>query len=100
MVSEETLNLLNSELRHKITPDKEYDLKVPIACVPKFNLVVGEIPESEKPGFAALPAVVVWYLQNIKKRGETIASIAKRYEFSPSTISSYNSTKKRFPDKD
>ena len=97
-VSEETLNLLNSELRYKITPDKEYDLKIPVDCVSKFNLVVGEIPESEKPGFAAAAGSSrMVFAKHKVKRGETIASIAKRYKISPSTILSYNniSTKKR-----
>lgn len=96
-VSEETLNLLNSELRHKITPDKEYDLKIPVACVEKFNLVVGEIPESEKPSFAAAGRSRTVYAKHKVRRGETITSIAKRYKVSASTIASYNniSTKKR-----
>ncbi len=93
-VSEETLNLLNSELRYKITPDKEYDLKVPVDYVAKFNLVVGEIPETEKPRFVSSRTVSA---KHRVKKGETIASIAKRYKISPSTLSSYNniSTNKR-----
>jgi membrane-bound lytic murein transglycosylase D len=97
-VSEDTLNLLNSELRHKITPDKEYDLKIPVACVSKFNLVVGEIPESEKPGFAvAADRSHTVFAKHRVKRGETVASVAKRYKISPSTLASYNdiSTNKR-----
>jgi len=90
-VSEETLNLLNSELRHKITPDKEYDLKIPAGTVSKFNLVVGEIPESEKPGFAvAADRSHTVYARHKVKRGETVASVAKRYKVSPSTIASCN----------
>ncbi len=84
---EETLNLLNSELRYKMTPDKEYDLKVPVDYVAKFNLVVGEIPETEKPGFVSSRMVSA---KHRVKKGETIASIAKRYKISPSTLSSYN----------
>lgn len=95
---EETLNLLNSELRYRITPDKEYDLKVPAECVSKFNLVVGEIPECEKPSLAAAASRshTVFAKHRVKK-GETIASIAKRYRVSASTIASYNniSRKKR-----
>ncbi|MEN6374481.1 MAG: LysM peptidoglycan-binding domain-containing protein [Smithella sp.] len=90
-VSEETLNLLNSELRHKITPDKEYDLKIPVNNVSKFNLVVGEIPESEKPGFAvAADRSHTVFARHKVKRGETVASVAKRYKISPDTIASYN----------
>jgi membrane-bound lytic murein transglycosylase D len=95
-VSEETLNLLNSELRHKITPDKEYELKIPANCVSKFNLVVGEIPESEKPGFAvAADRSHTVYAKHKIKRGETVASVAKRYKVSPSTIASCNNISSR-----
>ena len=94
---EETINLLNSELRYRTTPDKEYDLKVPVDYVSKFRLVVGEIPESEKPSLAAAAGRGRMVLAKHRvKQGETIASIAKRYKISPSTIASYNniSTKK------
>ncbi|MGV8059358.1 MAG: LysM peptidoglycan-binding domain-containing protein [Smithellaceae bacterium] len=96
-ISEEKLNLLNSELRYKITPDKEYDLKIPVDCISKFNLVVGEIPESEKPNFAAAAGRSrMVFAKHTVKKGETLASIAKRYKTSTSTILSYNniSTKK------
>lgn len=93
-VPEETLNLLNSELRHKITPDKEYDLKIPVASVSKFNLVVGEIPEGEKPGFAvAADRSHTVFARHKVKRGETVASVAKRYKISPDTVASYNNIK-------
>jgi membrane-bound lytic murein transglycosylase D len=94
---EETINLLNSELRYRTTPDKEYDLKVPVDYVSKFRLVVGEIPESEKPSHAAAAGRGRMVLAKHRvKQGETITSIAKRYKISPSTIASYNniSTKK------
>jgi membrane-bound lytic murein transglycosylase D len=84
---EEILNLLNSELRYKITPDKEYSLKIPVDYVAKFNLVASEVPESEKPRFASGRMV---FAKHRVKKGETIASIAKRYKVSPSTIASYN----------
>jgi len=86
-VSEESMYLLNSELRHKITPDKEYDLKVPVDYVAKFNLVVGEIPETDKPRFLSSRTVSA---KHRVKTGETIASIAKRYKISASTLASYN----------
>lgn len=97
-VPEEKLNLLNAELRHKTTPDKEYDLKVPVECVAKLNSTIGEIPECEKPSYAAAAgrSHIVFAKHKVKK-GEKISSIAKRYKVSPSTIASYNniSTNKR-----
>jgi membrane-bound lytic murein transglycosylase D len=89
---EEILNLLNSELRYKITPDKEYSLKIPVDYVAKFNLMAGEVPECEKPRFAS--GHVVFAKHRVKK-GETIASIAKRYKVAPSTIASYNNISSR-----
>ena len=91
-VPEETLNLLNSELRYKITPDKEYDLKIPVDSISTFNLIVGEIPESEKPRFAVSGMV---FAKHRVKKGETISSIAKRYRISTSTIISYNNINKK-----
>jgi membrane-bound lytic murein transglycosylase D len=86
-VSEDTLVLLNSELRYKITPDREYDLKVPAASVARYNSVTAEIPESEKPKFAYGRMVSV---RHRVRSGETLSSIAKRYKVSVSTIASYN----------
>jgi membrane-bound lytic murein transglycosylase D len=86
-IAEETLNLLNSELRYKITPDKEYNLKIPVDYIAKFNLVVGEVPESEKPRFASDRTV---FAKHRVRKGETIATIAKRYKVDPSAILSYN----------
>jgi len=85
---EETLNLLNSELRYKTTPDKEYNLKIPVDYIAKFNLAAAEIPESEKPKFAASGRML--FAKHRVKKGETVASIAKRYKVLPSTIYAYN----------
>ncbi len=86
-VSEDVMNLLNSELRHKITPDSEYELKIPTEVLAKFNLVVSEIPETEKPRFSARTV----FIKHRVKSGETVASIAKRYKVSSANLASYNS---------
>jgi len=80
--SEDTLNSLNSELRQKITPEKEYNLKVPIGMAEKFAKVVYEIPKYEKPR-----QVFVHYKA---KRGETVVSIARKYRTSVSAIMAHN----------
>jgi membrane-bound lytic murein transglycosylase D len=92
-VSEDVMNLLNSELRYKITPNTEYELNIPTEALAKFNLVSNEIPESEKPRVTGRTV----FIKHRVKSGETVASIAKRYKISPATITSYNnkSTKKR-----
>jgi membrane-bound lytic murein transglycosylase D len=97
-VSEDVMNLLNSELRYKITPDTEYELKIPTEALTKFNIVANEIPESEKPRFAGRTVFTgrTVFIKHRVKSGETVTSIAKRYKVSPSNIVSYNkkSTKK------
>jgi len=91
-VSEDVMNLLNSELRHKITPDSEYELKIPTEVLTKFNLVANEIPESEKPRFTGRTGFTgrTVFIKHRVKSGETVASIAKRYKVSSANIISYN----------
>jgi membrane-bound lytic murein transglycosylase D len=92
--SEEELNLLNSELRQKLTPDHEYNLKLPKEYLDKFNLVANEIPQSEKPRILSVRTV---FVKHRVRKGETIASIANKYNVSDSVIISHNklSSKKK-----
>ena len=92
--SEEELNFLNSELRQKLTPDHEYDLKLPKESLEKFNLVANEIPQSEKPRILYVRTV---FIKHRVRKGETIASIANKYNVSDSVIISHNklSSKKK-----
>jgi membrane-bound lytic murein transglycosylase D len=69
-VSEEVMDLLNAELRYKITPDREY--------------VLDQIPETEKPKFRTA------FIRHRVRSGETIGSIARKYGVSASSITSYN----------
>jgi membrane-bound lytic murein transglycosylase D len=86
-VQEEVLNLLNPELRTKVTPDHEYNLKLPEESLQKFNLVANEIPQSEKPHFVSVrPA----FIKHRVRKGETVYSIAGKYNVSVSSIRSYN----------
>lgn len=85
-VSEDVMNLLNSELRHKITPDSEYELKIPVEALARFNLVVSEIPVAEKPHFTARTV----FIKHRVKSGETLATIAKRYKVSSASLAEFN----------
>jgi len=87
-VPEETLSQLNPELRYKITPEKEYLLKIPAAAAEQYAKVADSIPHWEQPPPTpkARPVVITHRV----KRGETIASIAKKYRTSPKAIRSYN----------
>jgi len=93
-VSEEVLNSLNPELRYKMTPNQEYDLKLPKESLEKFNLVANEIPQSEKPRILSVRTV---FIKHRVRKGETIASIASKYNVSDSVIISHNklSSKKK-----
>jgi membrane-bound lytic murein transglycosylase D len=86
-VSDEKLHLINSELRYKITPDREYDLKIPKESLAKFNSLVSEIPESEKPRFLLARTV---FIKHRVKSGESVNSIASKYGVPVSRIISYN----------
>lgn len=86
-MSDEKLHLINPDLRYKITPDREYDLKIPKESLAKFNSVVSEIPESEKPRFLLSRTV---FIRHRVKSGESVSSIASKYGVSVSRIISYN----------
>jgi len=88
-ITEETLTQLNPELRYKITPEKEYALKVPMDMAGKYANVADTIPHWEKPMPAPKSRPVV--IAHRVKRGESIGSIAKRYGTSPRSIRAYNS---------
>ncbi len=87
-VSEDVINILNAELRYKITPNREYELKIPKESLQKFNLVYNDIPEAEKPTFSYSRTVtaVPRYIKHRVRPGETVASIAKRYRVSTQAI--------------
>ena len=79
-VSEDNLNLLNAELRLKVTPDKEYELKVPSPSAMKLLSVMDEIPQWEKP--APPPKEErpkTNFVRHKVKKGQTFNSIAKKY---------------------
>ncbi|MBN1473208.1 MAG: LysM peptidoglycan-binding domain-containing protein, partial [Syntrophaceae bacterium] len=89
-VSEDIMNILNAELRHKITPDEEYDLKIPVDFYEKFNMVMSQIPVAEKPKLASKTSIV----RHRVRRGETLSSLARRYRVSISSIRRQNNMRK------
>ena len=82
-VSEDLINILNAELRHKTTPDREYEMRIPKDALQIFNMVYTDIPEVEKPRPTYTRST---YLKHRVRSGETVASIAKRYKVSAETI--------------
>ncbi|KIE17904.1 hypothetical protein DS62_09190, partial [Smithella sp. SC_K08D17] len=85
--SDETMALLNPELKYKMTPDHEYDLRIPEQSLEKFKLVYNDIPESQKPRLVSARKV---FIKHRVRRGETLSSIARKYHVSISTIKFYN----------
>jgi len=91
-ISENYINILNAELRYRITPNREYEIKIPQGSLEKFKLVYGEIPETERPTFSYSRST---YLKHRCRPGETVASIAKRYRVSTATIFESNRINKK-----
>ncbi len=80
--SEELLNILNAELRRKVTPNAEYDLKLPPEAVERFNEIQDNIPSVRiNPKKVARHRI---------KKGETIDSIARIYSVPPKVIRESN----------
>jgi membrane-bound lytic murein transglycosylase D len=95
-VPEETLNAFNPELRHRMTPDRVYPLKVPVETTEQFMKVADTIQQWERPRQVRASARSGVTRHRVK-RGETPASIAHRYGISVSSLIAYNglSTKQR-----
>jgi len=92
---DETIYILNAELRHRMTPDRPYKLKVPIEKAELLRKLASEIPLGEKPrlSFQTVRGV---FIKHKVRQGETVASIAEKYKTSAEAIRSANpSSKKR-----
>jgi LysM repeat protein len=72
-----------------MTPDREYQLKVPLEMAEKLVKVADSIPQGEKPKLVRV-AGKGGFKRHKVKRGETMASIAHRYNISVSTLMAYN----------
>ncbi len=92
--SEETLYILNAELRHRMTPDRPYKLKVPIEKAEPLLKMVAEIPQVDRPraSFQAVREVVI---KHKVRQGETLDSIAQKYKTSVGAIRSANHLSKK-----
>jgi len=86
---EETLNILNAELRHRMTPDRLYKLKVPIEKAELLLKTVSEIPLGAKPrtSFQTVRGV---FIRHKVRRGDTLSAIAEKYKTSIAAIRSAN----------
>jgi membrane-bound lytic murein transglycosylase D len=78
----DTLAVLNPELRHKSTPDRAYDLKVPTGYGEKALAAFETVPRWVPPEAT--------YVIHYVRRGETVSGIASRYRTSVSAIARLN----------
>jgi membrane-bound lytic murein transglycosylase D len=83
-ISKDVMTYLNSELRLQLTPEREYDLKVPTGTAKKYVSVSDQIPKWEPP------RVSKRYIRHRVRRGETLGSLARRYHVTRNEIASAN----------
>jgi membrane-bound lytic murein transglycosylase D len=93
--SEETLGILNAELRHRMTPDRSYKLKVPPEKAEMLLSVVADIPLAEKPRLSSKTSRRGGLIRHKVRRGETLSSIARKYNTSVGAVRSANRLSKR-----
>lgn len=86
-ISKKSLTSLNPVLRYKLTPDREYDLKVPPGMTGRFNLVADKIPQWKSPSRA--------FVRHRIRRGESLSVIAKKYRSSVRAIMAYNNLRSK-----
>ncbi len=81
-LSEQNLVSLNPELRYKLLPPEEYPLKIPVGVRETLLASIDSIPEytQTQPGLA----------YHRVRPGETLSTIARRYNTSVDTIARYN----------
>lgn len=73
-VEQSVLRNLNPELRYKILPEGDYDLKIPVQTTDRLLAAIDRIPVSALPQ----PAYRVHRVRN----GETLSTIARKYRTS------------------
>lgn len=91
-ISTDTLVMLNPELRHQMTPDRPYELKIPQGMGKQYALVADQIKESRPPAppERERKTKVVKYKV---KRGDTLAAISKKFGTSSKALLSANGLK-------
>ncbi|HRT61301.1 MAG TPA: LysM peptidoglycan-binding domain-containing protein [Syntrophales bacterium] len=87
-IPKETLTLLNPELRHQQTPDKEYSLKIPVGLGRQYAMVENQIAEAKPPLYERVKGKR--YVKHRVRPGETAQTISKQYGVPARTILAYN----------
>jgi len=90
-VDDDLMGELNAELRLNMTPDSPYPLKVPEGKGQILLAKVNDIPAYCPPAGVASSS---GYIVHKVRKGETIASISRKYRTSPEAIMDANDFKK------
>jgi membrane-bound lytic murein transglycosylase D len=83
------LQELNAELRQDMTPDSPYPLKVPLGKGGILLAKLSDIPESDLPVWRPYTHAPPYVVHTVKK-GESLASIAKKYRTQVKAIKEMN----------
>ena len=95
-ISTDTLVMLNPELRHQITPDRPYELKIPQGLGQQYALVADQIRESKPPAPPERERKTKIVKYKVKQ-GDTVASISKKFGLSSRSLMSANGMKSEGP---
>jgi membrane-bound lytic murein transglycosylase D len=91
-ISTDTLVMLNPELRHQMTPDRPYELKIPQGMGQQYALVADQIKESRPPAPPERERKTRVVKYKVKS-GDTLASISKKFGTSSKSVLSANGLK-------
>jgi membrane-bound lytic murein transglycosylase D len=91
-ISTDTLVMLNPELRHQMTPDRPYELKIPQGMGQQYALVADQIKESRPPAPPERERKTRVVKYKVKS-GDTLASISKKFGTSSKSLLSANGLK-------
>jgi membrane-bound lytic murein transglycosylase D len=91
-ISTDTLVMLNPELRHQMTPDRPYELKIPQGMGQQYALVADQIKESRPPAPPERERKTRVVKYKVKS-GDTVASISKKFGTSSKSLLSANGLK-------
>ncbi|MCX7982261.1 MAG: LysM peptidoglycan-binding domain-containing protein [Syntrophales bacterium] len=89
-VSEEELAFLNPELRFRITPERAYELKIPMGLKEKFLALVDDIPHWKEPLPLAKRKGRTVYIAHRVRAGESVYTIARKYGTTTKAVRSTN----------
>ena len=85
------MRALNPELRHLITPNKPYELRIPVGTSRTLQVALASIPVSKVP-----EAKRSIYAYHRVRRGENLSTIAQRYGVSVKSIARANRLNKNY----